>query len=178
MLHSHPCGAEGFPPPLLFCDCCLCRGCVCCLCCLIMCVCMPVCVLKNQVLHLASSGCNRWGTGGSAAGPAAGVAPMCRAVGSGCTAARTQWAAEIDPHGACHVLLHVCEGGREGGGGLSVNREQPDGYHGARGVVVSHPLSMREALGSIPSVSMQRLTCHPRAPVHTWPGLPCSPPDR
>ena len=25
--------------------------------------------------------------------------------------------------------------------------------HGARGVVVSHPLSMREALGSIPSVS-------------------------
>ena len=27
-------------------------------------------------------------------------------------------------------------------------------HHGARGVVVSHPLSMREALGSIPSVSM------------------------
>ena len=27
-------------------------------------------------------------------------------------------------------------------------------HHGAHGVVVSHPLSMREALGSIPSVSM------------------------
>ena len=27
-------------------------------------------------------------------------------------------------------------------------------YAGAHGVVVSHPLSMREALGSIPSVSM------------------------
>ena len=31
---------------------------------------------------------------------------------------------------------------------------QPDHeFYGARGVVVSHPLSMREALGSIPSVS-------------------------
>jgi hypothetical protein len=29
--------------------------------------------------------------------------------------------------------------------------------HGAHGVVVSHPLSMREALGSIPSVSISCL---------------------
>ena len=34
----------------------------------------------------------------------------------------------------------------------------------AHGVVVSHPLSMREALGSIPSVSMLRDTPRPRQP--------------
>ena len=38
------------------------------------------------------------------------------------------------------------------------------GVHGAHGVVVSHPLSMREALGSIPSVSIAHLLsesiCH------------------
>ena len=32
--------------------------------------------------------------------------------------------------------------------------KRPDGINRAHGVVVSHPLSMREALGSIPSVSM------------------------
>ena len=35
----------------------------------------------------------------------------------------------------------------------AVNNVTPGRNHGARGVVVSHPLSMREALGSIPSVS-------------------------
>ena len=35
----------------------------------------------------------------------------------------------------------------------AVNNVMPGRNHGARGVVVSHPLSMREALGSIPSVS-------------------------
>ena len=35
----------------------------------------------------------------------------------------------------------------------AVNNVAPGRNHGARGVVVSHPLSMREALGSIPSVS-------------------------
>ena len=35
----------------------------------------------------------------------------------------------------------------------AVNNVMPGRNHGARGVVVSHPLSMRKALGSIPSVS-------------------------
>ena len=42
--------------------------------------------------------------------------------------------------------------------------------NGAHGVVVSHPLSMREALGSIPSVSMLRVTpdiCPNRAKPNT-----------
>ena len=37
---------------------------------------------------------------------------------------------------------------------FSLNQLQIDSFQRARGVVVSHPLSMREALGSIPSVSM------------------------
>ena len=35
----------------------------------------------------------------------------------------------------------------------AVDNVTPGRNHGARGVVVSHPLSMREALGSIPNVS-------------------------
>ena len=46
----------------------------------------------------------------------------------------------------------------------------------ARGVVVSHPLSMREALGSIPSVSMfaPRVTPHSARPAHVFRAAPVS----
>ena len=37
---------------------------------------------------------------------------------------------------------------------FSLSQLQIESLQRARGVVVSHPLSMREALGSIPSVSM------------------------
>ena len=37
---------------------------------------------------------------------------------------------------------------------FSLSQLQIESFQRARGVVVSHPLSMREALGSIPSVSM------------------------
>ena len=41
--------------------------------------------------------------------------------------------------------------------------------NGAHGVVVSHPLSMREALGSIPSVSICKLAnCLPRKRKLAW----------
>ena len=36
----------------------------------------------------------------------------------------------------------------------AVNNVTPGRNYGARGVVVSHPLSIREALGSLPSVSL------------------------
>ena len=36
----------------------------------------------------------------------------------------------------------------------AVNNVTPGRNHGARGAVVSHPLSIQEALGSIPSVSI------------------------
>ena len=50
-----------------------------------------------------------------------------------------------DPHGysfETHCLLFM--------------RQEMNSLTRARGVVVSHPLSMREALGSIPSVSISR----------------------
>ena len=47
----------------------------------------------------------------------------------------------------------------------------------ARGVVVSHPLSMREALGSIPSVSICNLTvCLPRKRRLAWAPAPAAGP--
>ena len=49
----------------------------------------------------------------------------------------------------------------------AVNNVMPGRNHGARGVVVSHPLSMREALGSIPSVSSLILSgSAPWAKIH------------
>ena len=45
------------------------------------------------------------------------------------------------------------------------DKVKPRPVHGAHGVVVSHPLRMRKALGSIPSVSI--LPC-PRIFVWAW----------
>ena len=45
-------------------------------------------------------------------------------------------------------------------------------WHGAHGVVVSHPLSMREALGSIPSVSTLAPACFFTPMPGVFPSIP------
>ena len=52
------------------------------------------------------------------------------------------------------------EGGREGGRVVECNRTPLGSNQGAHGVVISHPLRMRKALGSIPSVSMSNPPNH------------------
>ena len=72
----------------------------------------------------------------------------------------------FEPH-SCHL---PCALAQRAIAKLFLNDAWAEYTNRAHGVVVSHPLSMREALGSIPSVSMLRFTpdiCSNRAKTNT-----------
>ena len=83
------------------------------------------------------------------------ITPAHHARGSGLNPPCSQW---LQQHGQDQPVAPACEGNSGCGTAwtsVQTHTAQLEGaLRGARGVVVSHPLSMREALGSIPSVSI------------------------